>query len=208
MPRVLLAIVMSLGLQIAPAAADPPGADPIDVPAGIYSLDAGRSELQATIGYVGDLARAHLSFTRLTGRFGYAPGAWDQSRVAIEVEAASVTSGMRPLDGSVRRTLDVARYPVIRFVSDRLVPTGPQTAELGGQLTLHGVTRPVALKIVVRAADDGADGDPARVRFSGVGRIRRSAFGVPPPAPFTRDEIDLRFDVEFVRVAAAQPPAT
>src|SRR3546814_6847867 len=73
---------------------------------------------------------------------------------------------------------DAAKYPEIKFVSTSVKPTSATEADIAGNLTIHGVTRPVTIK----AEFTGQGGNPmtkaATVGFVGRTQIQRSEFGV------------------------------
>ena len=68
-----------------------------------------------------------------------------------------------------------------------------------GDLTFHGVTKPVTLDVTFDGAGHGITPIGTRLGFSGSTRIKRSDFGVSNFAlnQFTSDEVDLTFEVEF-----------
>jgi len=68
--------------------------------------------------------------------------------IDLVVQAASVSSGSKGFDEHLRAAdlFDVAKYPTMRFVSDRLVFDGERLVEVPGQLTLLGRTHPLTLK--------------------------------------------------------------
>ncbi|MDB5663406.1 MAG: polyisoprenoid-binding protein, partial [Sphingomonas bacterium] len=77
-------------------------------------------------------------------------------------------------------------------------------ARITGELTLHGVTKPVTLDAKYNGGWAGIDMDPhARIGFSATGSFRRSAFGVSfgVPAPGTNmgvgDEVQIAIEAEF-----------
>ena len=89
--------------------------------------------------------------------------------------------------------------------------TGPHAARVTGDLTLHGVTRPVMLEVTYNGGYPPASFDPggARIGFSAHGTLSRSAFGLSTgvPAPGTSfgvgDEVDIAIETEF----SFKPPA-
>jgi len=195
------AIVCALAtlILLAPAsrAVAEPSRDPARAPAGAYVLDPRRSSLTVKVAYLGGLTRSTVRFTRLSGGFAYDPAAWRSTRVSIAVDPASAEAADGVAGRRVKSALEPEKYPVIRFVSNGLAAGADGRGRLGGDLTLHGVTRPILLDIVF----DGVGAEP-RLRFSGRGRIKRSDFGVTAARPFVGDLLDLAFEVEFVRKQA------
>jgi len=68
-----------------------------------------------------------------------------------------------------------------------------------GDLTFHGVTKPVTLDVTFNGSGPGMLGAGARLGFSGTGQIKRSDFGVNNVRQFAGDEVDLAFEIEFVK---------
>ncbi|WP_068874907.1 MULTISPECIES: YceI family protein [unclassified Phenylobacterium] len=174
-----------------------PSRDPARAPAGGYVLDPRRSSLTVKLAYLGGLTRSTVRFTRLSGGFAYDPATWRSTRVSIAVDPASAESVDRVAGRRVKSALEPEKHPVIRFTSNGVAGGADGRGRLEGDLTLHGVTRPILLDIVF----DGVGAEP-RLRFSGGGRIKRSDFGVTAARPFVGDMLDLAFEVEFVRKQA------
>jgi polyisoprenoid-binding protein YceI len=114
--------------------------------------------------------------------------------------------------------LDAGKFPAIGFKSTSVEPTGPRTARITGDLTLHGVTKPVVLEAAFNGGYKGHPMDPhARVGFSAKGSFKRSdfgvAFGVPAPGSTmgVGDAVDVTIETEFSGPAlpadAAKPAA-
>lgn len=187
-------ILLALALMLLPLAAARAEAIDAAIPAGGYGLDPARASLVVRIPYMGGLSRYLLRFRRLAGSADYDPGRRPAALVEIVVDPRSVRAQDRMLDRAALRTFEPERYPEIRFTSTTLTPTENGRARLTGELRLHGVTRPLSLDITLR-------GSPAagRLGFSGVGKVRRSDFGLARGWPFAADVVDLVFDVEFVR---------
>ena len=74
--------------------------------------------------------------------------------------------------------LDVEKFPTIHFKSTRVAPTGESELTVTGDLTIHGVTKPVVLKV---EGPTEAGKDPwgnTRVGASATTKIKRSEFGL------------------------------
>jgi polyisoprenoid-binding protein YceI len=100
--------------------------------------------------------------------------------------------------------LDVAKFPEMKFESRQIEVTGEKTVRIHGDLTLHGVTRPVVLEATFNGGYAGHPRDPnARVGFSAHGSLKRSEFGIAAgiPAPGTTmgvsDEVNVIIEAEF-----------
>ena len=83
------------------------------------------------------------------------------------------------------------------FKSEKVVATGKDTADVEGQLTLHGVTRPVTLHATFNGAGVNPMDKHYTVGFDAKGRIKRSDFGVKTYVPLIGDEVDLILSAAF-----------
>ena len=96
----------------------------------------------------------HFGTTTNRARFDKKQGAVEFDRAAktgkveISIDTTSVNSGTPAFDKHLQSAdlFDAAKYPTIKFVSDKLVFNGDKVSEVAGQLTLLGKTAPVTLK--------------------------------------------------------------
>lgn len=98
----------------------------------------------------------HLGYSWLTGRFNHFDGHFsfdekqpDNASIEVTVKTASVDSNHAERDKHLRgkKFLDVKKFPLATFKSTRYQQTGAGTGILSGNLTLHGVTRPVSMNV-------------------------------------------------------------
>lgn len=194
-----IAAAFALGLALAgPALAEPRSTDPAEVPAGTYEMDKRHASLVLRIPHLGGFSKYTMRFNRLDGGFTYDPANWRAAKVTISVDPTSIDTGDRAFDKQITGYFDVAKFPAIRFESTGLTAEGNR-GQLAGDLTFHGVTRPVVLDVTFNGVGPGMTGLGTRLGFSGTGRIKRSDFGVTAVRQFAGDEVDLAFEVEFVK---------
>ncbi len=88
-------------------------------------------------------------FSGVTGTLAIDPRQPAASRLDVTIPVASVSTTSEKLDGELKgaQWLDADRYPQMRFRSTRVALSGPGQADVTGELTLHGVTRPVTLRV-------------------------------------------------------------
>jgi polyisoprenoid-binding protein YceI len=143
------------------------------VPAGRYLIDPAHTTVAFTARKLG-LFSVHGRFSDVSGCIDIAADP-QQSQVNVRVAAASLQTriGQRDAHLTSPAFLDAAAYPTLRFRSTSLQPAGDHW-RLTGDLTLHGVTRPVTLDVqpLGRSPDDG------RLRLTATALLRRSEFGV------------------------------
>ncbi|MGD8588478.1 MAG: YceI family protein [Chromatiales bacterium] len=152
---------------------------------------------------------SHLGYSWILGRFNNFAGhfSYDEddpadSRVEVVVQTVSIDTNHAERDRHLRgkKFLDVEHYPEARFVSTayREKPNGE--ALLEGDLTLHGVTRPIAIE----ARQIGAGMDPwggYRRGFEGQTRLRLKDFGIDYNLGPSATELQLELVVEGIRQA-------
>jgi polyisoprenoid-binding protein YceI len=197
----------------APAAAAATAAQPPNTAdAGEYTLDPAHTSVNFRLSHMG-LSHFTARFTRMDGKLAFDPANPAAQSVSVTIDARSLqTNYPEPekldFDAQVQKEfLEAARFPTITFKSTRIEPTGERTANVTGDLTLHGVTRPVTLQVTYNGGYKAGQMDPmgARVGFSAKGAFNRSDFGVEYglPAPGTTlgvgDRIEVAIEAEFTK---------
>jgi polyisoprenoid-binding protein YceI len=193
-----LALALSMALA-APALANPVTRDPAKVPAGTYVLDKRHASLIAKVAHLDGFSRYTFRFTGLDGSFTVDPANWRATKVTFTVDPKSVDTGDPSFNKQIAGFLGASEYPVITFSSTGL--TGGETGEgqLAGDLSFHGVTRPVTLNVVFNGVGPGLLGAGTRMGFSGSTRIKRSDFHEAHFSQWAGDDVDLIFELEFTR---------
>lgn len=192
-------VAFTVGLGGA-ALANPTSTDPAAAPKGDYALDKRHASLLVKVPHMGGFSRFTMRFDRLEGRFAYDPAAWTATKVTITVDPTSINTGQASFDKTIAGPdyFDAAKYPAITFVSTAVAgQEGKGTVT--GDLTFHGVTKPVTLDVVFNGVGPGMLGLGTRLGFSGTTKIKRSDFGVTAVSQFTGDDLDLMFEAEFTR---------
>lgn len=149
----------------------------------------------------------HLGFSWLTGRFDTFSGtvSYDDknvaaSKVAVEIDTASVNSNHAERDKHLRSPdfLDTAKFPKASFVSTAVTPKDGGKATIAGNLTLHGVTKPVTIEAEVI----GGGADPwggNRQGFMGTTKLVLADFGIVKDLGPASKEVELTLHIEGVR---------
>jgi polyisoprenoid-binding protein YceI len=127
----------------------------------------------------------HLMVSKARGRFDDFHGELhvadrpEDSSVTVEIAAASVSTGDPRRDGHLASAdfFDVERYPTITFRSTGVRPVGGTRYEVDGELTVHGVTRPVTLDTEYKGSARDPFGSD-KVLFSASTEVDREDFGL------------------------------
>ena len=177
------------------------------LPAGTYTLDKAHASLIFRVDHLG-FSHYTARFTRLDATLELDPARPAEARLEATVEAASLATDNPPpgFEDMLRgpEWLDAKAYPQITFRSTEVATTGPDTARITGDFSLHGVTRPLALDATFNGGYAGHPMDPnARIGFSAYGTLNRSEFGIAYgiPAPGSTmgvsDAVEIVIEAEF-----------
>ena len=95
------------------------------------------------------LGTTHGKFTRFGGRIDLDREHPEKSSVAAKIDVRSVDTGIKKRDDHLRSPefFDVAKFSEITFKSHSVKQTGQQSGDILGDLTMHGVTRPITLRV-------------------------------------------------------------
>ncbi|SDT87586.1 YceI family protein [Halopseudomonas salegens] len=150
---------------------------------------------------------SHLGYSWLYGRFNDFDGtfSWDAdqpeaSAVNVTINTASVDSNHAERDKHLRSDdfLNVAEHPQATFTSTAVEMTGEDTAQVTGDLTLNGVTKPVVLD--ARFLGEGEDPwGGYRAGFEGTTTLRLKDFAIPMDLGPASQEVELMLTVEGIR---------
>jgi polyisoprenoid-binding protein YceI len=142
-------------------------------------------------------------FERFSAEIYFDPEDLAGSRVAVEIDTASVDSQSKDRDDAIRAAglLDVAQWPTARFAASEFVRTGAGRYEARGSLTLRDVTLPVVLPFALAITEE-ADG--WRAEAEGALRISRLDYGVGQGVWRDTSVVSGDVDIEF-RILATRP---
>jgi len=168
------------------------------VAAGNYKIDPAHTTIQFTV--------SHLGVSDLSGRFNLFEGGITlapngNSEVNVSIQTASVDTNHRKRDDHLRSPdfFNAKQYPEMRFVSKKVSNNAyGQPIKVQGDLTLHGKTRPVTLKV----SPVGAGADPwggYRAGFNATTTIKRSAHGMNFMQGGIGDDITITLNIEAVK---------
>jgi polyisoprenoid-binding protein YceI len=165
-----------------------------------YKLDAGHTSV--TFQYT------HFGFSHPTGKFMNAVGSVTlddatpaNSSVEVSFAIDGLNTGVAALDTHLKSAdfFDAAKFPTATFKSTKVAQTSATTADVTGDLTLHGVTKPVTLKVTLNKKDaHPMMKGKIDAGFTATGSINRSDFGMGNYVPAVSDQIDLYIEAEAI----------
>lgn len=162
-----------------------------------YDLDARHTQVR--------FGWTHFGFSHMTGRFDqvqakfqFDPQEPTQSSVVVEIPIAGIDTGVPALDEHLKSAdfFDAAKYPTATFRSTRVESVGAKALKVTGDLTLHGVTKPVVLDVTINQVGPYPMGGLASAGFDASTTLRRSDWGIKAYVPNVSDEITLSISTE------------
>jgi polyisoprenoid-binding protein YceI len=140
------------------------------------------------------------TFKEFDGKFSFDPAKPEESSINVTLQTASVDSNHAERDKHIRSGdfLNVSNHPTATFESTSVKSTGEGTADVTGNLTLNGVTKPV----VIAAKFIGEGEDPwggYRAGFEGMTTVKLKDFDIKMDLGPASQTVDLIFSVEGIR---------
>jgi polyisoprenoid-binding protein YceI len=133
-----------------------------------------------------EFAIKHFALSNVRGNMPIKTGTIvlpDGKDIPTHVDATLIVSGVdtkqtdRDSDLKSPNWFDAAKYPTIAFTSTKIEGTDPANFTIAGDLTIHGVTKPVVLQAHLEGKGQGGQGEK-RVAYSAVTTIHRADFGI------------------------------
>lgn len=161
-----------------------------------YTLDPMHTAVVWTINHF-DFSHPWGKFSMLTGTLVLDQENPKNSSVKVTIPVANIVTGIDALDKHLKSKdfFDVATYPDATFVSDKVVQTGAQTAEVEGTLTMHGVSKKETLNITLNKIGENMF-KKKTAGFSATATVKRSDYGLMTYLPGLGDEVKLYVESE------------
>ncbi|MBY0356148.1 MAG: YceI family protein [Rickettsiales bacterium] len=192
----LLVISLLIGVVASPSLAKPIR----------YDIDSAHTD----ISWMAD----HLGFSKSIGEFGTSSGHItldeeqpSESSVEITVDIASLHTGDSTFDKHLlaKEFFNYDEFKRATFKSTNVTLTGEKTATVTGDLSLHGVTKPLTLGVTLNKIGKNAFSGKQTAGFTVRGLIYRSQYGMTYGLPLVGDQVDLVIEAEAVLSTAAKP---
>ncbi|MCP5081692.1 MAG: YceI family protein [Alphaproteobacteria bacterium] len=186
---VLLAFILETGAAVA---------------AEVYKFDQGHTEIGFGWSHAG-VSMQHGEFIKAEGTLTLDPEKIEASKISVTIDAKSVSTGVTALDTHLKSSdfLDVEKHPTISFQSTSVTKTGAASADVSGDLTLHGVTKPVTLKVKLTHRGSHPVGQyiahykGSWVAFAAETVINHLEFGVGSYPAGPNDKIMIKINTEM-----------
>jgi polyisoprenoid-binding protein YceI len=148
----------------------------------------------------------HLGFANPTAQFNTVEGTLEfdpadptHSSVAVTIPLTSMSTGVPDLNDDFRSSdfFDFAKFPTATFKSRKIEKGGaPDTLKVAGELSVHGITKPVVLDVTINKIGTNPRNQVPTVGFEAMATLKRSDFGLGLYVPQVSDEIRIHITAE------------
>ena len=156
-----------------------------------------------------DFSILHMSLSKVHGHFGNIGGSVTldesditKSTVNVTIDTTTIDTGVVQRDADLKSDhyFDVAQFPTATFVSTSVTGSGKKLT-VSGNLTLHGVTKPVVLDVEGPTGPVPGMDKKQHVGFSATTKLNRKDFGIGTkyPAAVVGDDVSLTIDLDAVK---------
>ena len=153
----------------------------------------------------------HMGFSHISGRltqpsghFEFDPAAPAKSSIDVDLPMSSLSFGIPALDNDLRseRFFDVEKFPTAHFKSNKVTVLGKDKLTVAGDLTIHGVTKPVVFNVTINGTGPHPMYKVPAAGFDATATIKRSDFGISGLLQAATDEVELHITMEAQEPAA------
>lgn len=168
-------------------------------PSGNYKIDPAHSVAYFEVGHMGGISRFMGRFNDMNGDLVLDTPA--KSTIKVEIKTDSIDTKHEGLDKHLKSPdfFNAVQFPSLTFNSTAISLNGAGEGTVAGNLSLHGVTKPVTLKLKQIGSGKGMKGE-TRVGYVATGSVKRTDFGMGYGVPgAATDEVDLRINIEAIK---------
>ncbi len=157
-----------------------------------YALEYDQSQVMFAVDFGSDEIKGQMPVAEADLKLDFSNPA--RSTVNVSVDASQADTGVDFATQAMKGpdVLDTAHSPLLSFVSRRVTETGePGGAQIEGDITVRGVTRPIILDAVLYRPQGSVEGDLTNLTIVLTGALSRTDFGADGWKDFVGDEVRL-----------------
>jgi polyisoprenoid-binding protein YceI len=168
-----------------------------------YTLDPAHTQVMFSWDHLG-YSHPSGEFDHVDGTLVYDPDHPAKSTVRVSIPVGSLHTHVPALDRQLLGPtyLDAEKYPLITLISSKVKPEGGKRFRVEGQLTVHGVTRPVTLDVTLNKAGKYPMIEAPALGFGATTAFKRSVFGVGYGVPMVGDTLKVTITAEAIESRA------
>ncbi|MBS1611199.1 MAG: YceI family protein [Bacteroidetes bacterium] len=167
-----------------------------------WSLDKSHAKLGFSVTHL-LVSDVEGSFKNFDVKVTSAKDDFSDAAITLTADVASINTDNEQRDGHLKSGdfFDVSKFPTLTFKSSSLKKVADKKYKLSGDLTLHGVTKPVTLDVTLNGTAVHPYNKKTVAGFKITGTIKRSDFGIgeSTPGAVVSDEVTLTSNVEITK---------
>jgi polyisoprenoid-binding protein YceI len=165
---------------------------------GAYSVEPSHTRVLFSVSHLG-FTTWYGEFSQVSGSLNLDPKHAAKSTLEIHIPTNTVSTDNAKVDDELKgdKWFDATQFPEIVFKADKITQTGKDKGKVTGDLTFHGVTKPVTLDVEFNGAGVNVLDKKYTAGFEVSGKIKRSDFGVKTYVPLVGDDVDLIISAAF-----------
>ncbi len=157
-----------------------------------YDIDTAHTQVIFSWNHFG-FSNPSASLEKISGDFQLDTADITKSSISVTLPLDGLHTGVPKLDEHLKSAdfFEAAKYPDITFKSTKVEKSGANGLKIVGNLTVHGVTKPVTLNAKINKIGENPMSKKASAGFDATTTIKRSEFGVDKYVPGVSDEIPV-----------------
>jgi polyisoprenoid-binding protein YceI len=193
-------IAALLATTALPALGQDVSTNPLSAPKGTYKVDPNHTGVSFCVRHNG-ISTYCGRFNTISGSMTFNGSQPEKSSVSIAIDVNSIDTPVDKLDADLKANFfETSKFPTATFKSTAIKVTAKNEGEITGDLTLHGVTKPVTLKATFNGGKMHAFANAYVVGFSATAKLKHADFAFPAVAwrSFIGDDVTLTIDTEML----------
>ena len=164
-----------------------------------YALDKYHAQLSFSVLHMG-ISFVDGNFKDIDGKLVSSKEDFSVAQIELTADVKSINTEVEMRDNDLReKWFEVAKFPSLTYKSTSFAKVSGNNYKLSGNITLHGVTKPIVFDVVYNGMAQSPFNKKYSYGFTISGRLKRSDFGVGAEAVATvANEVELKSNVEFV----------
>jgi polyisoprenoid-binding protein YceI len=162
-----------------------------------YTIDPAHSHILFLIDHLG-FAKIVGLFSDFSGSLTFDANNVSASKLSVKIKTDSLQTQFAPRDKDLKGAdwFNTTEFPEMKYVANEFLKKDERTGTVTGNLTLHGITKPVTLNVILNKIGQNPLDKINSAGFSARGTLKRSDFGMKTFLGAIGDEVDLIIEVE------------
>ncbi len=165
-----------------------------------YNFEPGHSQIRFGWNHLG-FSNMTAGFDSFTGEVQLDTADLTKSSVSVTIPLSALDTGVAKLDEHLKSPdfFDAGKFPEATFKSTKVVKAGDKALKVHGDLTIHGVTKPVVLDVTINNIGQHPMAKMPAAGFDASLTVKRSDFGVGAYAPAVSDDVRITISTELLK---------